>query len=332
MSNSKILNLNYKNLKDRLPFVSKKAVWKWIFGLIFLVLLYVQINHVLVNTNANLYATIDIQWTLFGGFIFIVTAALIPINWCFETLKWTLYMDQKKSFTKHFKAVMAGVTFSMFTPNRIGEFGGRLIILNTKERIHGLTSNLIGSLAQWITLFTCGWIMLIPYLTFHHLISDQLFYWIILIGTIGSTLLLFLYFNIDRCIHFIENTKWGQKIAGTSYWSYKDQTIKSLLGGLGLSFLRYITYGLQYLLLLHFCGIQLDPEILTYSIAVIFLIQTGIPIPPSLGLLARGNVAIFILCLQNNALPQSVLLATGLLWLMNVAIPALAGALVILRK
>ena len=61
-------------------------------------------------------------------------------------------------------------------------------------------------------------------------------------------------------------------------------------------------------------------------------LQTGIPIPPSLGLLARGNVAIFILCLQNDALPQSVLLATGLLWLMNVAIPALAGALVILRK
>lgn len=55
-----------------------------------------------------------------------------------------------------FKAVAAGVAFSQLTPNRVGEYGGRLLLLAPQHRWNAVTATLLGSIAQWIALLSGG--------------------------------------------------------------------------------------------------------------------------------------------------------------------------------
>ena len=164
------------------------------------------------------------------------------------------------------------------------------------------------------------------------MISFQKHVVIFAIGITISAALLLAYFNVHRLIKYIQKTTWGAKILKVKQPYNNSINLQSLILGISLALLRYMTYTIQYMLLLYVCGISLSPFHVTCAIAVIFLIQTGMPMPASLSLLARGNVAIFILCLNNVNSPQSILLATGLLWLINVVIPAIFGAWILLRK
>ena len=52
--------------------------------------------------------------------IFIVV--LVPVNWGIEAYKWKQLIQNftDLSFWKTYKAILAGITVSLFTPNRVG--------------------------------------------------------------------------------------------------------------------------------------------------------------------------------------------------------------------
>jgi hypothetical protein len=83
-------------------------------------------------------------------------------------------------------------------------------------------------------------------------------------------------------------------------------------------------YSTQYFLLLRFFGIDIGLIPAYFSIAAIFLIQTSIPLPPVMGLLARGNVAVQIWSFF-GANQVSILATTFGLWIINLILPALFG-------
>ena len=50
---------------------------------------------------------------------------LMFVNWSIDAIKWQFLVSKLKSFfLVGFKAVFLGITVSIFTPNRVGEFGG----------------------------------------------------------------------------------------------------------------------------------------------------------------------------------------------------------------
>ncbi|MES2881569.1 MAG: lysylphosphatidylglycerol synthase domain-containing protein, partial [Bacteroidota bacterium] len=61
-------------------------------------------------------------------FYLLVACILIFVNWGIEALKWQLSVAgiQRILFVQAYKAVLAGVTFSVSMPNRIGEYLGRV--------------------------------------------------------------------------------------------------------------------------------------------------------------------------------------------------------------
>src|SRR4051812_44001053 len=54
----------------------------------------------------------------------VLVVVLMIVNWSFEAIKWKVSIQnlQNISFFKAFKAVLSGVSFSVSTPNRIGEY------------------------------------------------------------------------------------------------------------------------------------------------------------------------------------------------------------------
>ena len=75
-------------------------------------------------------------------FLLSVVFFLMLINWTIESIKWKLLIDKLHpiSWLEAIEGILFGVTFSLFTPSRVGEFGGRVFALNTDrttEKISG---------------------------------------------------------------------------------------------------------------------------------------------------------------------------------------------------
>ncbi|MEX2590199.1 MAG: hypothetical protein WD334_08335, partial [Chitinophagales bacterium] len=89
------------------------------------------------------------RWTE-GNVLFLLGALfLMPVNWILESLKWKMLMQRIEplTFTNSFRSVLSGVTFTMFTPNRIGEYAGRFLFLKKPWNPNAWLANFAGSYA-----------------------------------------------------------------------------------------------------------------------------------------------------------------------------------------
>ena len=80
------------------------------------------------------------------------------LNWLIETYKWRLLVNEvaRLSFYNSVKSILIGIFFSLFIPNRVGDFIGRIYSIpeNQKGRLAVLT--LFGSFAQLIATIFFG--------------------------------------------------------------------------------------------------------------------------------------------------------------------------------
>lgn len=267
-------------------------------------------------------------------FWLIATLLFLPLNWAAETLKWLPLVRrvQPLSFFEAFKAVFAGVTFSLFFPNRTGEFGGRILFLKKKNAFKGVISTFIGSWAQQLVLITFGFLGFIYFLiTLWN--SDKIVVDTIITlgaGVIGLLFLMFL--NLEAVIPVFKKIRFLYRFPRLiqSVGMLRQYTRRELFEALFWSFVRYVIYSLQYYFMLRFFGIDVPILRAASCIATIYLLQTSIPLPPVVGLLARGEVALKIwgLFTQNDL---SILAATFSLWVINLIVPAFIGLVFILK-
>jgi hypothetical protein len=84
--------------------------------------------------------------------------ALLPFNLLFESLKWQKVVShtQKLSLRHSVKSVLAGFSSGFFTPNRTGDFVGRLMFLDKDFRKTGVTLTAVNSLSQNIVIALLG--------------------------------------------------------------------------------------------------------------------------------------------------------------------------------
>ncbi|MCH8082275.1 MAG: flippase-like domain-containing protein [Proteobacteria bacterium] len=95
--------------------------------------------------------------------------AMMFLNWGIESVKWKFLIRKIEaiSFIRSFKAVFAGTCVSIFTPNRIGEFGGRVFYLNKSDRLQATIITILGSMGQLLITFVLGSVSLLIYLIFY---------------------------------------------------------------------------------------------------------------------------------------------------------------------
>jgi len=141
-------------------------------------------------------------WNLFAVII------LMVINWSIETIKWKLAIKkiQRINFLKSFKAVLSGVSFSVSTPNRIGEYLGRLLYMEEGKRLKAISLTIVCNISQLIiTLFfgNIGLIVLFPKLESGHIVSD-IWIRVVLYGVLAVLVILTLfYFRLPALVKWI---------------------------------------------------------------------------------------------------------------------------------
>lgn len=260
---------------------------------------------------------------------------LMPINWLLETAKWRqlLLTDWRPSWLYAFKAVLAGISISIVTPNRIGEYGGRAILAPAAETGNVIFSSLLGSLCQWIVFLGCGWPALWLILGTHYVWPK----WLLWLVSWSVPLLLVLLLVLVNQPWFVLGLKqWSTQ---HKWWRWLRKKIKAhqplayrrLLQALFLALIRFWIYSFQYLLLLWFFGLPLSFWQGMQGVFSIYLIQAGIPLPPGFSVITRSELALLV-WEQANLLPLSIVSATFSLYVINLVIPALVGALLIINN
>lgn len=299
-------------------------------------LLLIALSHqVFANKDlAVVFQTFKISLTYEGVPWLILAIVLMPVNWIFETLKWRQFTQvfSKMSFWESFQAVLAGVTVSLFTPNRIGEYGGRILLTEQRHGWRIIVATLLGSFSQMIVLFSAG---LVGFLWFSYNHLGLKMYLLFIMGVTGLLFILILTIAFFRIQAIIPLIRW---VVGKSIWRrirkqiivLRICTSRQKLTALGWAALRYMTYSMQYWLLLQFLGIYVPILAAFAAIATIFLIQTGVPLPPVGAFLARAEIALFVWG-SFGANEISILAATFGLFIINLTLPALLGAIFIVK-
>jgi hypothetical protein len=263
-----------------------------------------------------------------------ITAVLIPINWTFETLKWQVLIKdfEKLSFGKAYQAILSGITFSLFTPNRIGEYGGRILLVKPENNWKAVIATLVGSFSQLLVLLSCGILGLLLFIYLFLEIDQWIWLSIFFVGILFTFLMLFCFYNIDLVIPIVKRIPFAYKlrrfVKGVNVLRNYSSSILSL--ALLFSFLRYVTYTLQYFFMLQFFGIKVSIIKGLAGIATIYLLQTSIPLPPIWDLFARGQIALEIWGFSSEN-EIGILASTFTLWVLNLIIPALIGTIFIVR-
>ncbi|MBI9034474.1 MAG: flippase-like domain-containing protein [Bacteroidales bacterium] len=264
---------------------------------------------------------------------------LMIVNWGIEALKWQLLISksEKISFLQSFQAVFSGVTVSVFTPNRVGEFFGRVFILEKTNPLKGIFMTIIGSISQFTTTIFFGSIGLFFFLPSYIERSTPLndyLYWIVAFVLIVINLFLFLfYFNVSiltPLTNRLMKSKWkGIKDYLKVFASY---TSLELFKVLTLSMSRYLVFNIQFYIILSAFIPELallDSLVITF---VIYFIMTAIPTITLAELGIRGSVSIAVFRMYfyysdiiSGSWEIGVLSSTTLMWLINLALPALIG-------
>ena len=257
-----------------------------------------------------------------AGWYILLVLLLMPLNWFLETCKWYgfLRIHVPVSFRKAFIAVTGGIALSLFTPNRIGEYGGRMLYLPYAYRWPVVMSTLMGSVSQNIAAFATGVIACIILFKGFMLLKIMACVLVIL-----SVLSLFYLKKIVSVVCRLQIHPFLKKLSN-QLSHIEEYPVGLLIRSLFFAFARYGVYAIQFVLLLKAFEPQVSPGVLFLGVSGLYLFQSLVPMPPVADVLARTNLAI-ILWSGTGMSELSISLASLIVWIINLLLPAILGSI-----
>jgi len=255
---------------------------------------------------------------------------LMPINWLFESKKWQLLISKFEdiSLLQSFKAIFTGITTSVFTPNRVGEFVGRVMFVSEDNRAKAVVSTIIGSYSQVLITFIIG------AFSFFFINKGQINFidnnlYLKWVFVVIAVILVILFFNmrVFKLIFGRYNNKHIISIVDTvSGYSFFE-----LLKVIVISFLRYVVFFIQFYLLLVFFNVDITlfESFITVGLFYLFLmfIPTFVISEPGV----RISTSIMVFSFYVNDISM-IVYTVSLLWVINIVLPTLLGSVLLIKR
>ena len=248
------------------------------------------------------------------------------VQWFVEAQKWRflLYKVQYLNLGQSIKAIFSGLSVSFLTPNRTGEFLGRIIFISKGNRIKASIITFIGNYSQLLTTITIGLISLfcLPnYFNIDEYLDRNYYNFIIFFTLIISNILYFFTNKIyDFASIFSKKNKYLSQIEVFKFYSKKELLIAYLY-----SMFRYIIFIIQYYIAFLTFDIQISLIDFVILKPISILLITAIPTFSITDAGVRVSSALAIFALVD--ISTNIISATVLVWLVNLVIPSLIGLL-----
>ncbi|PHR71584.1 MAG: hypothetical protein COA67_06095 [Lutibacter sp.] len=246
------------------------------------------------------------------------------LNWFFEIKKWKILANtiKKTSFSDATKQSLAALTVSLFTPNRIGDYGAKAVYFS-KNKGKIILLNLIGNLNQLTITILFGIVGIIYFISTYEIEINPYrirriayllaFLLLIFIPNKRRKVKLFSYLKLDKLRDFV-----------------KTIILKTHLKIIILSLIRYLIFSHQFYFLLIVFGVDIDYSTLMYLIFTMYFLASFIPSISLFDWAVKGSVAIYIFAFINVS-ELTIITITLLMWILNFAIPSLVGSLFIIN-
>lgn len=243
---------------------------------------------------------------------------LLSINIGFEAFKW--YWMVKKfypslGYWKAYQAILTGSASAFITPQKIGDYVGRLLYIPPKSRVSATIATVLDRFSQLGATF-----IFTIFATFYLQFSS---FYIIIIFLITLIFHIALW-NASRCFFYISHLV--PKIAFLND-TFHQIPISLQVFTSFLSVGRFVVFLAQYILIFKAFGIYQDN--LWALCCLTFFIKSLVPSVAFSELGIREGVAIWIFNTYSNIEEAIVFQVTFILFIINTLIPATIGSLLI---
>ena len=182
-------------------------------------------------------------------------------NWFFEIQKWQNLVKTIKqiSFKDALEQSLGGLTASLITPNRIGDYGAKAVYYSKPFRSRIVVLNLIGNMAQMTITTIFGMVGLSFFI--NHYEIDVNYYSVTKYGFILIIVFLFAVLAVKQKRFKIKGVSFERILT-----FIKSLSLKSHITNLSLSVIRYLIFSFQFYYLLTMFGVDIE-----YSKAMIVI-------------------------------------------------------------
>ena len=262
-----------------------------------------------------------VNWNVISSYLSLQSIGILllfsTINWTLEIFKWKHLVSSFKeiTFLESANQSLGSLTASIFTPNRIGEYGAKVLYFSKENSKQIVLLNFIGNSSQMLvtTFFGVIGVQLIG-------LNFQVSNWVIFGFIIAAFLFIFLFKNVE--IYGFSIQKLIQKITSFPLVFHR----KNLL----LSVLRYLIFSCQFFLLLLTFEIEIALEIAFGTIFTMYLLASIVPSIHLMDVAIKGSVAVYLFSLLGVE-SWKIIAITSLMWLYNLVLPVLVGSYFVLR-
>lgn len=250
---------------------------------------------------------------------------LTLINWFFEILKWqNLAASVKKiSFKEALAQSLSALTASLFTPNRIGEYGAKPAYFEAPLRKQILLLTLLGNLSQMLATVLFGGIGLVFFVAQFDLgIAYQ--------NLSGLLLVIGWFAFFIRYVVKQHKLKYKGMSLQRLILHIKTIPFKIHYTNIAFAMLRYAVFSFQFYFLLKVFGASVTYAEAIMTITSMYLLVSAIPSIFIFDVVVKGSVAVFLFSFLN--VNELIVLSTIMsMWLLNFVLPSVLGSYYVLN-
>lgn len=251
--------------------------------------------------------------------------SLTFFNWFFEILKWKNLASTIKniSFFEALKQSLGGLTASLITPNRIGEYGAKAFYYNKPYRKRIVLLNFIGNVNQMAVTTLFG---IIGFTVFYYTYDLEFNYrkiskLLIIMVVVGG----FIAFGLKQSLFTIKGFSIERISAFTKALPKKMHILTFLF-----SLIRYAIFSFQYYYILQIFGVDIDYKTAIIAISSMYLLSSIVPSLAIFDVVIKSSAAIYLFSFIG--IDELTILSTSLLmWLLNFMLPSIFGSYFVLN-
>jgi hypothetical protein len=272
------------------------------------------------------FGTIDTTVAFYLQLLLVIFFMLA--NWSIESLKWKMAVSgfYPLGFAKAFRGVLFGLSVAIFTPNRSGEYFGRIWVIPNHARVKSILATIFANSMQLAVTLIFGAISLfmwqinnkLPFGINHQKMEVYLLAIVLIAALFVAILILFwkrteiLKTPVSAMLKEVRQT-WSLNLV-FQLW--------------GLSFLRYLVFMVQFWILLKLCNAPVPFMETFYGIGIMYLVMALIPVLTFAEPAVRSTLSVLFLSVYSSN-EAGIVCASIFMWIINLAIPALAGAVLL---
>jgi len=255
-----------------------------------------------------------------------VVVILMAANWTLESLKWKYLTRNLAKITlwQSVEGVFCGLTWAVITPNRFGEYGGRVMYLPPRRRIHGVFAMAVGAFGQNVITNVLGFVAMTWFAFTFLKLSALMLTGVFVFSCTSIAFFLIIYFNIKWAVWLLDRIPFLNKfhrffeIMGRYQFAELCTIMYFCLG-------RFLIFSSQYYLVIHLLVPQIPMYEVFLMVFIVFFIQSAVPSLDIFDIAVRSAVATTVFAYVTDQ-HVAIIAAFASIWLINLIFPAIIGS------